>query len=187
MNEVQQEWNDRLRNGTGGVTDLWGSRASQEARFAALLRAVPAFRQILDVGCGYGDLLPWLAARGLHPEYQGVDVSDVAITTACSRHQGSFMHGTVHSVPGSYEVVFASGVCNLPIMQDHRQAFLEACWLRTTGTMVVNFLSAEYEPKDPTALYTDPADALCWGLALSKRVSLLHDYRDNDFTLIVRR
>src|SRR6185436_17431608 len=46
------------------------TRSSQVKRFEALL-ALGDFdgATVLDVGCGFGDLLAWLRARGIEPDY----------------------------------------------------------------------------------------------------------------------
>lgn len=53
----------------------WGSRASQQQRFAALAE-VGELRgaRVLDLGCGLGDLCAWLEERGIECEYTGVDL-----------------------------------------------------------------------------------------------------------------
>ena len=55
----------------------FGRRSSQEKRFGALA-AVGDFdgASVLDVGCGFGDLLAWLRARGVQPRYTGLEFSD---------------------------------------------------------------------------------------------------------------
>jgi 2-polyprenyl-3-methyl-5-hydroxy-6-metoxy-1,4-benzoquinol methylase len=48
-------------------------RSSQEKRFAAVLALGDLHgRRVLDMGCGFGDLLPWLRAR--HASAAGVDI-----------------------------------------------------------------------------------------------------------------
>src|SRR5947209_1140547 len=53
----------------------FGRRSSQEKRFAAALSLGDLHgKRLLDVGCGFGDLLSWLNARGVEPSYTGVDI-----------------------------------------------------------------------------------------------------------------
>jgi SAM-dependent methyltransferase len=61
----------------GVVFDVlqWRTPEEQRARFAEMFDLVdPRGRVIADLGCGRGDLLPWLSDRGLAPAgYIGVD------------------------------------------------------------------------------------------------------------------
>src|SRR5207248_5164112 len=68
----------------------FGRRASQEKRFAALL-ALGDFhrRRVLDAGCGFGDFLAYLQARGMTPEYTGFDICAPMIERCRKRFNGT--------------------------------------------------------------------------------------------------
>jgi 2-polyprenyl-3-methyl-5-hydroxy-6-metoxy-1,4-benzoquinol methylase len=55
----------------------WGNAAQMAARFATVAGAVePAGKDVLDVGCGFGDLLGYLNESGRAPaSYQGWDIN----------------------------------------------------------------------------------------------------------------
>ncbi len=64
----------------------WGSRASQEQRFAALAEVGDLHgARVLDLGCGLGDLCAWLEARGIDCEYTGVDLVPGMVESARAR------------------------------------------------------------------------------------------------------
>src|SRR5256714_8895013 len=53
----------------------FGRRSSQEKRFQTTLSLGDLHgKRLLDVGCGFGDLLSWLNARGIEPRYTGIDI-----------------------------------------------------------------------------------------------------------------
>src|SRR5690348_6202788 len=57
------------RHGAGFSALLWASKRTQEQRFDALAKlADPTGLSILDLGCGRGDLLDFLIARGMKPK-----------------------------------------------------------------------------------------------------------------------
>src|SRR5688572_10104367 len=66
----------------------WNSEASQELRFAALLRLLEgeADASVLDYGCGYGALAVYLRRHGYIGPYAGFDVSERMVAVA---HEGS--------------------------------------------------------------------------------------------------
>src|SRR5438128_6961584 len=66
----------------------YGRRESQERRFgaAAALGELHGAR-LLDVGCGFGDLLAWLRARGVQPHYTGLDLCAPMVERCRQRFQ----------------------------------------------------------------------------------------------------
>src|SRR5687767_4562823 len=94
----------------------YGRRSSQERRFAAIL-GLGSFhgRRMLDVGCGFGDLLAWLNARGIRPEYTGLDMMKPMIARCEKRFAGSaakFVHADAlqYQPDEPYDYVVASGI-----------------------------------------------------------------------------
>lgn len=74
------------------------------------LRTVPV-RDVLEVGCGAGDLLVALAARGYRGV--GIDLSDDAVATARERVANTTIavsRGGVEDVAGQFDVAIASEV-----------------------------------------------------------------------------
>src|SRR5215470_13229612 len=63
------------RRERGARALLWVGRHDQTVRFEALARLCPlAGLRLLDVGCGPGDLLPFLLKHGIRPaQYTGIE------------------------------------------------------------------------------------------------------------------
>src|SRR5262245_5640555 len=83
----------------------WSSEESQRLRFDQLAkiwegRGSETF-SVIDYGCGYGALVPYLRERGLAFAYTGFDISPEMIATARQLHGG----------PGA---VFVSDEAELP-------------------------------------------------------------------------
>ena len=56
------------------------NKSSQDKRFEALVQLGDLDgARLLDVGCGFGDLLAWLRARGIEPDYTGIDLCEPMI------------------------------------------------------------------------------------------------------------
>ena len=101
----------------------FGRRSSQEKRFGALA-ALGSFdgARILDVGCGFGDLLGWLRARGVQPRYTGLDFTESMIERCRKRFpdaEARFPEGSARFIvgdaltwqaDGEYDYVIASGI-----------------------------------------------------------------------------
>ena len=167
------------------------NRSSQEKRFEALLGLGDfAGRRVLDVGCGFGDLLEFFMQRGIRPVYTGLDVCKPMIQRCQERFQGDVAHFICADVlehePGQhFDYVVASGLFGLDTegARDRIRPTLERLfgWSRI-GT-AVNFLSANYPRPVDGRIYVEPGKALEAALALTPAVRLDHSYLPNDFTL----
>ena len=170
----------------------WGSRESQEARFA-VLAAVGAFggASILDVGCGVGDLYGYLVRCRFQPaEYLGIDISDSMIEAARQKYpDAGFRTCDLLAEPlaeGAYDYVVESGIFNIeiPNWQDVTYGVLAAMYRTCRCGVAANFLSSLSGHSNHESHYVHPADLLRHvTAALTTRVTLRHDYRTNDFTV----
>lgn len=171
----------------------FGSRTSQEKRFEALVRLGDFnARRVLDVGCGFGDLLRFLVERGIQPLYTGLDICEPMIARCRESFPvsaGRFVVADAleHQPDEPYDYVVASGIFGLDA-DDARSRIAPTVrrmfsWCRIG--MAVNFLSGRSPAPAQARVYVEPAEALELGLALSPAVRLDHSYLPNDFTLHV--
>jgi len=180
----------------------WNSQASQELRFAQLARLWDGERMasVLDYGCGYGALLPWLRGTGFGGPYAGFDLShemiaagDRAATDA--RLTGWDFTADRHAVAPA-DFVVASGIFNVRIdatETDWRDYVLttidELASLARRG-FAFNALTlySDADRRRPDLYYADPLELFdhC-KRRHSRLVALIHDYPLYEFTMIVRR
>lgn len=104
---LAEQWNDRYRNDP--------SFAERLGRFGAAIADLPPGSDVLDFGCGTGDIARHLLAHGYH--VTGLDRSEEMIAICKERHAGSGLCFTCHADPGSlpfpsasFDVVIASSV-----------------------------------------------------------------------------
>jgi RimJ/RimL family protein N-acetyltransferase/SAM-dependent methyltransferase len=172
----------------------WGSRESQQLRFAMLAR-IGDLRgaSVLDVGCGQGDLLAWLQEQRLDVRYRGVDITPAMIDVAKKRFADQDF--TVCNVlenpplPQSVDYVIASGVFYL--RQTEPMAFMQAM-VRTLFAacrkgVAFNSLSAWSPVREAGEFYADPAEVIAWCRQLTPRLAMLHDYHPRDFSMFLYR
>ena len=171
----------------------WASVASQQARFAVLVRNVDlAGKSLLDVGCGLGDLLAFLTARGIAVEYTGVDIVEKMVERARRQHPAARF---IHADPFAddpfgeerFDVVFCSGTFNLDLGNDRQ--FVPRALKRLSELareyLVFNLLHVRAASHGYCAYY-DPAEVLPWVTPMAREVRLVDDYLPNDFTVICR-
>lgn len=176
----------------------FGRRSSQERRFGALAGVGDLDgASVLDVGCGFGDLLAWLRARGVQPRYTGLDLTESMIER-CRKRFGNgdsrFAEGSARFIVGDaltwqagaeYDYVIASGIFgyNAKDTRERIRPTLEHLFAIAGKGLAVNFLSGCAPSRSPGRLYVHPADVLQYALRLTPAVRLDHTYMPNDFTL----
>ena len=183
------------RSGAGYRALGFGRRSSQEKRFGALA-ALGSFdgARILDVGCGFGDFLAWLRARGVQPRYTGLDLTESMIERCRKRFNEGSADGSARflvgdaltwEADGEYDYVIASGIFgyNAKDTRARIQPTLQRLFAITGTGLAVNFLSGCAPTRSPGRLYVHPADVIQYALRLTPAVRLDHTYMPNDFTV----
>jgi SAM-dependent methyltransferase len=190
--ETQRWYEDKVRRYGFDYRGLgFRTRTSQEKRFDALL-ALGDFdgRSILDVGCGFADLLEFAHERGIRPTYTGIDICAPMIERCRERFPSSAgvfeIADVIDFEPGeTYDYAVASGIFGLDAL-DARERIgptLERLFAWSRIGVAVNFLSERAPHKVPNRLYVDPCEALECAYALTPSVRLDHSYLPNDFTV----
>jgi SAM-dependent methyltransferase len=175
----------------------WASAASQRKRFEVLVANVPLRgRSLLDVGCGLGDLLAYLAERGIDLAYTGVDVL-ARMVAACRERfggvRGRFVQADVFADASfgreGFDVVFASGIFNLDL--GNNREFLPVALRRllelSREHVAANFLHVRARGRDKGYFFYDPDEVLAILDGEPCEVRLIDDYLRNDFTVICRK
>ncbi len=171
------------------------TRTSQEKRFSALARLGEVHGQrLLDVGCGFGDLLAYHLERGTHPVYTGIDICAPMIARCHQRFSvasGIFAVADVleYQPRVTYDYVVSSGIFGLDAegARERIRPTLASLFEWCKVGVAVNFLSARTPQKAGNRLYIDPCEALEWAFALTPCVRVDHTYLPNDFTLFMYR
>jgi SAM-dependent methyltransferase len=178
-----------------GWSAFWGSEASQHSRYRVFLDELQLCdANVLEVGCGFGDFLVCAAERNLRPRrYLGVDLSERIVAAAQKRHpEHTFLALDILRETPAFEAdfVIASGIMAVPLAdyENYVVCVLKRFFELGRRGFALNFLSTATRTPDGVSQYVDPA----WLFALFQRHidwsgRLIHDYRQNDFTLVYRR
>lgn len=169
----------------------WGTEDSQRLRFEVLFRGLDARgKTVLDVGCGLGDLIPFLNARtGGDYRYIGIDVADQLVASARAAHPGAdreFFAGDIFSVAlPSVDIAVLSGALSLKVagIEDYAQATMARMYELSREAACLNFLSkyADYELEKNQHYLPEAIFSSAW--KLSRCVNLFHDYPLYEFTV----
>ena len=179
----------------------WSSEESQRLRFDQLAkiweRRGSETVSLIDYGCGYGALVPYLRERGVPFVYTGLDISPAMVAAARQLHGGAdaaFVGSEAELPAADYAV--ASGIFNVKLdmpEEDWLEYMLETIErldrLASRG-FAFNVLSLYSDPerRRPDLFYADPLFLFdhC-KTRFSREVALLHDYPLYEFTLLVRK
>lgn len=169
----------------------YNSRSAQEKRFKALL-ALGDFhgRSLLDVGCGFGDFLEFLLARGIRARYTGLDICEPMVRRSRERFDGQGAEFVVadaltYDPAERFDYVVASGIFGLdsPEVRERIRPTLARMFAWSREGLAVNFLSRRASTHADGRVYLDPAQTLDMGFELTRAARLDHGYLPNDFTL----
>jgi ubiquinone/menaquinone biosynthesis C-methylase UbiE len=171
----------------------WGSRKSQTRRFEILATVGNLTgASILDVGCGLGDLYPWLKRRVRPLRYVGIDVTPEMIRLAQSRFPNTdFRVGDAAALLRAgrtrFDYVLASGIFSKQRerpLQAMKNTIRSMYRLARKG-IAFNSLSAMATGKERGEFHADPAATLAFCQTLTPWVALRHDYHPRDFTVFL--
>lgn len=191
--EIHAHYEPRMIPGRANFDILdWASPESQLTRFEVLAANVDlAGKSLLDVGCGLGDLWAFLKARGIPVAYMGVDLVEKMVAAARDGHGDADFHcGDVFAgdmfEPGSFDVVFSSGVFNLDL--GNNVEFLPGAIARLLDLagecLVFNLLHKRASAGGAPYFYFDPKQVRPILAGLPCRSRILSNYLPNDFTVI---
>lgn len=177
----------------------WKDEDGQRLRHRQFLRLVEHDPEasILDLGCGYGDFLPFLRAHGHRGRYIGLDVAPAMVEAARRLHgEGPdrvFHLGAESPEPADYAI--ASGILNVirgadaSAWQAYVDGVIEGLARSSRRGFAFNMLSLNSDPerRRPDLHYADPAAMLAAMIARHGRhAAVLQDYGLWEFTLLVR-
>jgi SAM-dependent methyltransferase len=177
----------------------WKSADAQQIRFAKLCKVMDAEgeRSIIDYGCGYGALLPYLRGAGRDVDYWGYDMCAPMIEAAKAEFGGEARahFTTEHAELPKADYCVASGIFNVKLDADDEAwhqymltAIEDMASLASRG-IAFNALTtySDREKQRSDLHYADPLRLFDYCKRnLSEDVALLHDYKLFDFTIIVR-
>jgi SAM-dependent methyltransferase len=184
----------RIREfGAGSPGALGWHPEGQQIRFRVLADIGDlTHRSVLDVGCGYADLYPYLHQRFAGVQYTGIEQMPELLDVARARYlhapgvvlrRDDFLRAPLPR----HDYVLASGALNY----HHRHPrfiyqAIEKLYASCRLGLGFNLLSAE-QPSDGSLLAYDSADIKVFCETLASRVVLVEGYWEGDFTVFMHR
>lgn len=162
----------------------WRSADSQRVRFEVLRDLLPddlSGIDLVDVGCGLGDLYQFLSARGEAPRrYIGLDAVQAMVERARVRTGCPILHCDVLRDPlPEADWYLASGTMAL-LTPDETRAFIERCLGHVSTGLVFNLLKGRHQ--STTFNYQMPDVIEAWANEIGVAVRIIDGYLSGDFS-----
>ena len=164
----------------------WSSSKRQFIRFEVLLDFIKNDIEnttILDVGCGYGDLITYIQKSFLFPKsYIGIDCEEFILNITKKRFPNSiFLQKNIlkDDLPKA-DYYVCSGALNI-LNEDNYLEAIQKCYKQSTKGFIFNSLTESFVHN--LTIF----DVYLYCQNLSKEVILKENYLNNDFTIFMKK
>lgn len=173
----------------------WGSERSQRLRFEVLFRGLnPTGKTILDVGCGLGDLIPFLEQQtGGDFNYIGIDIAEKLVDDArlTYGYDGrAFYARDIFSIDVSQvDISVLSGALSLKVqgVEEYAHETMKRMFELSREAACLNFLTKYVDFELEKNQHYQPELVFSSAKKIAKRVNLFHDYPLHEFTVQLKR
>ena len=171
---------------------LGWDKGKQDIRFDILTSQYACDdKSILDIGCGFGDLIGTLKRKASNFSYTGIDIMDVFIAEAQKMHTeyafiaGDFMDYKFDEI---FDYCIASGIFTLKLKQDNYEfisSAMQKAWNICRDGFAFDFLSDKVDYQLDHTFHSSPSKILDFAYSFSRNVILRNDYMPFEFSLFV--
>jgi len=190
---IKSLYENRFREfGRSVKTVGWGAVEDQILRFDVLCRGLDISGcSVLDVGCGLGDLVPFLDQKTSgNYDYTGIDISEALVESAAGAFAGerrSFLTSDIFQIPSDkkFDFTFLSGALNFRIKDNksHANDVIKKMFDLSTKAVSFNMLSSYADYVAEKNFHHSPEEIFSYSKKLSPRVNLFHDYPLYEFSV----
>ncbi len=175
---------------------MWSSYASAVIRYREITKDIDFNNKtILDVGCGFGNIIPFIAAKSTGFQYTGIDLTKEFVEEAEKRYPDyEFVTGNYFKkpLPGKFDIILCSGALNgnygkgtAEIRKRAIRMLFNHCKVAIAFNMAGGIFPVNKE--NSIICYANSMEILKYCATLSKRLILRNHYHDKDFTIVAFR
>ena len=147
-------------------------------------------QEVLDFGCGFGDMFDYINRAGIKLNYHGVDINENLILTGKKIYPEADLSVRDIFVDGlgkQYDYIFSSGTHNTKLNNNWNfiEKTFELCNKYSKKGFALNFMSnkVDYELED--IYHCDPASIISLAYKYSNRILFRNDYMPFEFTIFI--
>lgn len=167
----------------------WHGREDQGLRFKVLCDVANlSGASICDIGCGFGDLVPYLRERFGDFRYTGIDLSPSLVEEARRRHPEYEFH-CLDILDDRFDLradyFLLSGALNFRVADNWKltSEMLTLMFSHASKGVSVNFLTSYVNFQRDHNYHHSPEQVFGFAHTLTRRIALRHDYPLWEFTL----
>jgi len=176
----------------------WKSKGAAHQRFRQFWAEIDFDnKNVLDVGCGFGEMGNFLTKRYENVTYKGVDIMPEFIENGNKIYPSLELESYDyfgHPKPEAFDVILCSGALNSNFGTreenlEFRKNAIKVMFEHTNNVMAFNMLGGHPSPKNDNSesniWYSDSLEILEYCMSLTRRVILRHHYHPSDFTVFL--
>jgi len=144
--------------------------------------------KILDVGCGFGDLLTFLKKNKISVRYVGVDINQKFIEISKEKHpKNNFQVRDIEKKKFNqkFDWVFAIGTTNMAGSHEYIKNLLTEMFSISRKGVAMDFMSTYVDFRRKGSFHASPEKVFKIAKKLSKRVIIRHDYLPFEFCVYI--
>lgn len=173
---------------------FWASKKAATLRYKELVVDLNLEgKTILDIGCGFGDIIPFLSKKAKDFSYTGVDIVPEFVQVAQDKypkHQFILRDCINHPLKEKFDIVISSGTLNSNFKDPYRfrKEAIKVFFDHARESLVFNMAGSHPQPKNKQknkVYYTDSLIILEYCFSLSSKIVFRHHYHRKDFTVTI--
>lgn len=136
---------------------------------------------VLDVGCGFGDLLKYLKQKNINVQYTGIDLNADLIAIAQEQHpEANFIIADFEDdiFDNKYDWIVSSGIFNHKLDNNYQffTNVVRKMFEKSLKGFAADFLNSYVDFQEPNLFYAEPEKIFGICKKFSKRIILRADY-----------
>lgn len=176
----------------------WKSKGAAHQRFRQFWSEIDFDdKNVLDVGCGFGEMGNFLTKRYKNVTYKGVDIMSEFIENGKKIYPQLNLETADYfgqPKPELFDTIICSGALNSNFGTEEenkkfRKDAIKTMFDHTTNVVAFNMLGGHPAPvndnPESNIWYSDSLEILEYCMSLTRRVILRHQYHPSDFTVFM--
>ena len=189
--ETVARYRARLKKYGHSKETLGWFKGKQDIRYRALIKDIPAdISSIIDVGCGFGDGIPYIAEKFTDLHYTGIDMVPEFIENAKARfQQHDFVCGDYIKFEPKKRLgaIIASGIFNHNTTTNYQdvEQLIKYCKQVEFRYLAFDVMSNIVDFKNKGNFYHDPTEIIGIITKHSRRFKLSHLEQPFEYTIFI--
>jgi SAM-dependent methyltransferase len=173
---------------------MWTSQKSITIRYQEILTDLNfEGKTILDVGCAFGNIIPFISEKAKKFKYTGIDIVPEFIQVARNKypkHRFILQDYYGHPLKEMFDIVFTSGTLNANFGKplSFRKKAIKTLFDHAKECLVFNMAGFHPQPKNNNkniVYYADSLAILKYCFSLTSKIIFRHHYHQKDFTILM--